>query len=1000
MISNALIAQRIYFQQELSYDIQVRIDDRSHILRGYEKITYINRSPDSLKFIFMHIWPNAYRNDRNEFTRQQVENGETDFYYSKKSQRGFIDSLQFKVDDLEVGVSDYNNYADVVVLELNAPLAPGAQMIISTPFRVVLPEIFSRMGHDNNHYCITQWYPKPAVYDHKGWHPYTYLDQGEFYGEFARYDVEINLPKDYVVASTGILQTESEKEWLLSKTNMPDSLFVSNSKLEYLRPKREFSSERKTIRFKQDQVHDFAWFASRDYCIQQMKLPLNNGRSIDCMSFYFPWKRNFYKGSEKLLASCVKYLSEKVGEYPYGQISVVDGRLAAGAGMEYPMVAVLGNVLNKEQLYRALAHEVAHNWFYGILASDERAHPWMDESLTTFYEQEILSKISDTNAQIYNLLSERTDKLIYLTTAGWNESQAGHLHSEAYSHLNYGGILYEKLPAAWRYLQAYLGDSTFNRCIQSYYTKWRYKHPYPEDIENVITQNSGKDLSWFFDGLLRSDEQIDFSMKGVKGGRAASSKEVFVKGRTNFQGPIPVDALKNGKVVDRAWVSYPYQMPALLPAEADEYRIDVNHDIPERRLNNNVWRNKSLRHKNPFRLKTGLGINLSRKNEMFLLPAFGYNAYDRFMAGGLIHNLRLPARPFQFVLAPMYSFKTQSAVGTGMLAYHIFPRNYFKRISLALHGNSFHHDQSDLNLSKPLYLRHQKLAPSVQFVFKPSSARSTVQNSLMLKYYYIGEEAFRYQRDLTDSLIRPEIISGEERHLGRLVFLHQNKRTLNPYSYNLDIQANQQFLKIGLTAELRIDYHIPDRAFYVRAFGGKFFEFDPNQSSFGIRNQYLTATYTGNNDWIYDGVYLDRNAQSGWKTQQIAMQEGGLKIRTLMYASPLGRSDNWLASVNLRSDLPFSFPLKLQLFFDAATFANAAQLNPSGNKVLFDGGIQLNMFKERLVVYLPLIMSKDFKDYSKSVYSKNRMLQNMSFALRFHPFEFMDQQKEWLQLLQ
>ena len=88
----------------------------------------------------------------------------------------------------------------------------------------------------------------------------------------------------------------------------------------------------------------------------------------------------------------------------------------------------------------------------------------------------------------------------------------------------------------------------------------------------------------------------------MKGGRGATSKDIFVKGRTNFQGPIPVDAIKNGKVVDRAWVSYPYQMPAQLPADADEYRIDVNQDIPERRLNNNVWRNKSLRHKNPFQL--------------------------------------------------------------------------------------------------------------------------------------------------------------------------------------------------------------------------------------------------------------------------------------------------------------------------------------------------------------------------------------------------------------
>jgi hypothetical protein len=201
----------------------------------------------------------------------------------------------------------------------------------------------------------------------------------------------------------------------------------------------------------------------------------------------------------------------------------------------------------------------------------------------------------------------------------------------------------------------------------------------------------------------------------------------------------------------------------------------------------------------------------------------------------------------------------------------------------------------------------------------------------------------------------------------------------------LNAIANQYFLKAGLTTHLRIDYHLKNKAFYFRGYAGKFFDFKTASSPFTLSSQYLNASSTDVNDYVYDETYVARNQQKGLLSQQISMQEGGMKLKTNLYANPIGQNDNWLAAVNLKTDipvqLPFRLPLKFQLFLDACTYANAAKLNPSGGKLIYDAGVQVNVFSEMLVIYVPLLMSKDFKEYGKSIFGKQRFENTVTFSL-------------------
>ena len=212
VISNNLFSQQTYFQQEVNYKIDVKLNDQSHVLSAKEEIQYINNSDLSLNYIFFHLWPNAYKDHSTALAKQMLQHKKTSFYFSKPEERGYIDSLDFKVNGRSVKWEFAKDNIDICKLILNEPLRSLDTILITTPFYVKIPDAkFSRLGHDGQAYFITQWYPKPAVFDNDGWHQMPYLDQGEFYSEFGSFDVKITLPENYLLSATGD-RIDSEKE--------------------------------------------------------------------------------------------------------------------------------------------------------------------------------------------------------------------------------------------------------------------------------------------------------------------------------------------------------------------------------------------------------------------------------------------------------------------------------------------------------------------------------------------------------------------------------------------------------------------------------------------------------------------------------------------------------------------------------------------------------------------------------------------------------------------
>lgn len=204
-----------YFQQKVNYDIRVTLNDKLHELNGYESVEYINNSPDTLNFLYFHLWPNAYSSNKTALGKELLNKNGKSKLFNDPEIRGFIDSLDFIAGSLHLKWESDENFPDICKLIPAHPIKPGDTIIISTPFHIKIPlGGISRFGHTGESYQVSQWYPKPAVYDRRGWHPIPYLDQGEFYSEYGSFKVKITLPANYVVAATGKLQNDDEEKWL------------------------------------------------------------------------------------------------------------------------------------------------------------------------------------------------------------------------------------------------------------------------------------------------------------------------------------------------------------------------------------------------------------------------------------------------------------------------------------------------------------------------------------------------------------------------------------------------------------------------------------------------------------------------------------------------------------------------------------------------------------------------------------------------------------------
>lgn len=990
LITKPIQAQEnTYFQQQVDYNIQVTLDDQGHYLRGNLTLHYHNHSPDTLTAIYFHAWPNAYKNKQTAFAKQLLNQGRLDFHFSNKEEQGFMDSLDFRCNGQVATWKEKEGQIDVLLVTLPQPLAPQDSMLISTPFRVKIPGNFSRLAHVGQAYRLCQWYPKPAVYDQEGWHTLSYLDYGEFYSEFGNYKVQITLPSNYVVGASGELKTATEHQFLQQRAQetAQQTFTFENSIAQPFPPS---SPTQKTLTYELQQAHDFAWFADKRYWVE-LDTFSRAGRNIKFYTLYTSEEAYLWNLEASLFAQeAVHFYSEIVGEYPYDNVTVAQG-IYKGSNMEYPTATVIGRAYTRNNLENVIAHEVGHNWFYGILGSNERDYPWMDEGLNTYMDTRFMKE--------YHGYTYEWEHFSYIEAASQREDMPINSPSNEVTADNYYLCAYAKPTLAFTYLEQYLGREEMNRILKLYYEQWKFKHPQPQHLRAVFEHNSSKPVAWFFDHVIDSMAHLDYATTHYQCCTAPNKAAITIKNTGDFTAPIPVAAVdEQGEKIQEIWVeNLPVGKDTTIQVpEVSEYYIDYEQVMPEINRNNNVLRSEGLFKKGePLKLAFGLDVSGLDKPRINVLPLLGYNLYDGLMIGAVGYNLPIPERSWDYTLASFFTTNTLTWTGFGNLKHH----NYFgkHKFTQGLSFKSFHKRKKQYTEERPYSFgeRYTKITPYLRLDFARTSDISLKEQAVELSAAFIIEERGLETRD-NSAAITSFSYAGKEvtwRPVVRLKHSYKNKQTLAPFQVETQLEyasyatAFRQEQYLQLTSELKARFlYSQEWGVDVRAFAGGFLWHTNRQ--FGAFPLVLIA---GNRkDYHYDDLFIGRREQENVAAQQIALRDGGFKtaIEEIQFA---GASNTFIMAVNLKADIPIQLPisipwLRLKPFLDLGYHQitdPVVQVRDINTAFMASAGLMLDIGNGIGGIYLPLIATENLQQ-KVNAFAGDAFYRRITFSFNFN----------------
>ncbi len=514
-----------YWQQDVHYNIKAEINDSSDILSGAEELIYWNNSPYTISHVYFHLYNNAQTKDSYLADLYRNNNYHLKFGKYRSQNLGTV------VETIQVNGQDVKTELDNTILKVYLPKAvpPGESVTFAINFKTYFDKeaIRNRMkvfnSYGKKHYDVVHWYPRIAVIDKKfGWTTDQHMDH-EFYGDFGSFNVEMTLPNDYVADGTGILTNEKEV--------LPDTLRKKLDLSNFLQ--KPFNSppstiikkdgSKKTWKFSAVNVHDFAFTADPNYRIGE-----TSWSGIRCIALVQESHAAGWYNAPGYIAKVIETNAYNIGPYHYPKMIVAD----AQDGMEYPMLTLCGGF---DPGYRTLLiHEMTHNWFQGMLGTNETYRAYMDEGFTQFYtadtyqfidgpitkEPKSKSNYIERFTEPQRIVDDQIYTSYYAGAVMRNEETPLNTHADDFNggirHGGGYGQSYTKMAAMLKNLEYVLGRALFDKSMQYYFDKWKFCHPYPEDFRQSVISFTGVDLNWFFDQWLETNKTIDYKIGRIR----------------------------------------------------------------------------------------------------------------------------------------------------------------------------------------------------------------------------------------------------------------------------------------------------------------------------------------------------------------------------------------------------------------------------------------------------------------------------------------------------
>jgi len=589
-----------YWQQRVDYLIRAVLDTVARSLRGTERITYSNNSPDTLRYLWLQLDQNVFNSrsrgsrildPRGRFGTGGAEGGMRILKVAQPAAR----APKGRAAGPETLLGHWVN-GTMMRVDLARPLPPRGRQLLEVSWSFPFGPNRNRMGIEDvdggTIYEVAQWYPRLAVYDDvRGWNTEQYYGQGEFYLEYGSFEVSLTVPADLIVAATGVLRNSAEVLTATQRSRLAQAR--SSAETVIIRGRDDIGDPASrppgpgtlTWRFAADSVRDFAWAASRTFVWDAVGV--NGGKTL-AMSFYPPSTEPLWKDATQYAKWSIESYSAQWAPYPYPTANNVWG---PESGMEYPMI-VFCNRPTPETLYSVTDHEFGHTWFPMVVGSNERRYAWMDEGFNEFINY-------------YNWVKRfgqppehRGSARDYLAMAKSGQERPIMSFADQLPSGLLGPTAYDKPAIALRLLrEQVLGPDRFDPAFREYFRRWAYKHPTPADFFRTMEDAAGEDLSWFWRSWFYTTAQLDLAVDSVAlSDSAGVESRVFLRNLGGIPMPVDLALLMDDGSTERlrlpveVWFQgerYTAIVPG--PGKVNSVTIDPDTAYPDVRRENDRW---------------------------------------------------------------------------------------------------------------------------------------------------------------------------------------------------------------------------------------------------------------------------------------------------------------------------------------------------------------------------------------------------------------------------
>ncbi len=503
ILFSSVQAQPVLFPEPLSprianYEIDVALDAETRTLTATEKLIWYNKTPDTATELQFHLYLNAFRNTKSTF---MIESGGTHRGYKLNDDGwGFIEIEKIRLengadvtDRMEFIHPDNDDSLDQTVfrLPLPRPVRPNKSIVLDIDFTAKLPQPpFARTGAKEEYFFVGQWFPKIGVFQDGEWNCHQYHRNSEYFADFGVYDVKITVPAENIVGATGI-RVDLKKNEDGTATHI----------------------------YHVEDVHDFAWTTSPNFVEFHQQ-----AQDVDIRLLL--QKDHVSQAQRHLDAAkvAVEYFQNWYGDYPYPNLTVVDPRRGArgSGGMEYPTLITAGTFYGIPEGVRApemvIIHEFGHNYWYGLVASNEFEEAWLDEGINSYSECQIIDDHYEGRGTMIDLMGIKiSDRQFHRASyIGMPDVDPIVQNSwDFYSFASYGTYTYQKASLILTTLQYYLGEDVMRRIMRTYFERWKFRHPTTQDFIDVANEVAGQNLDWYFDQALFTTKVLDYSVRSI-----------------------------------------------------------------------------------------------------------------------------------------------------------------------------------------------------------------------------------------------------------------------------------------------------------------------------------------------------------------------------------------------------------------------------------------------------------------------------------------------------